>query len=351
MADPSKYFSLFKLDQQQGSELLGKYLGEVKDIEAVKEKGNKWYKTNFKQVQLLDYRANPSSTCPFQGRYDTRSEVKDGMVTSTPLSETPHWIVNTDNRNKVDHWQSDPTKIDKFNLGKASVVIEYTFEQQGKLQKKTFGGELIDISIIDRDDDTLREFLDQYDQNVATYTLTLDSPPESFQFKAHSVPYLARNIRSIIFDTFDRPWHSPKYIKRINRIFFLSIIEMLGSYGLGSKKINKYKAEIKEHLLKPMAELYITTDYINLGKLIEKNAQNLNKRWPDLKQSNAFWLDMAKLINNRLIPAPQKSDQDEFKALLELINTNVDFTEKLSTMPAAPLKIDELYNINMKDFF
>lgn len=143
------------------------------------------------------------------------------------------------------------------------------------------------------------------------------------------------------FETFDRPWKmGPKYEKRLYRFFFLSILEMLGAYGLGSDKIANYIDAVKEQILGPMSK----------GKLgnIEQNAQKLSKLWPKLKETNRFIVALAQVFK-AAEKNPEKGDEDGFKELLEIINTNLNIAKKLSTMPAQEFLIQPLYQVNMDD--
>lgn len=115
---------------------------------------------------------------------------------------------------------------------------------------------------------------------------------------------------------------------------------MLGAYGLGSDKIANYIDAVKEQILGPMSK----------GKLgnIEQNAQKLSKLWPKLKETNRFIVALAQVFK-AAEKNPEKGDEDGFKELLEIINTNLNIAKKLSTMPAQEFLIQPLYQVNMDD--
>lgn len=353
-ANPQKYFNLLGLKREVAQAELAKHFEELSKLPAVEDKTNdNWYQAKFKQLQLLDMQAVPAKLCDYKGQLDYKFVKKDSDVEGIPLTNKPNWIVNSDNRVLEWAWGSDPKKLVKFALVRSKVAFEYTYEKDGKIVRQPIGGELIDVSIPHRKDDRLREFLDNYDKTVARYTLVSEALDDKFTMKAYSLENLAEDLQFIIFDSFDRPWNGgPKYAKRINRLFFLYIVEMLGTYGLGSKKAKEYIADVKKNILEPLEKLYPLGDESEaLAKTEVDNAKKLKSDWPELVRTNDFWRALGALINNHLIPAPLDKDADGFKEFLEAINKNIERIETLNTMPLLKIEPEEVYKSDMTMLF
>lgn len=350
--DPDKYFNFMRYSPKFGHQVLEKYFSKYNELKALTTKDSPWYQAKFTQMQLLDYKANDSMLCPYNGQVDTRIESIDGNIVITKLSDKPDWIVNTDNRTLEWSWGSNASKKVKFSLVRSKAYFEYFFEQDGKIKRKAVGGELIDVSIPHRDDDRLREFLDGYDKNVSEYTLIKDAD-DKFTMKAYSLANLAEDLQFILFDSFDRPWDGgPKYTKRINRIFFLFITEMLGNYGLGAKEMAEYAENVKEFILPPTDVLFpLDKESKELAAKIKRNSAELISRWPKNKWSNDFWHAFANFIEERIVNNPKPGDQENLQGFLEVVEHNLNIAIKLSRMNKMPVDLKKVYQVELDNLF
>lgn len=356
VANPKKYFAFFRLTPGEASRELKEYFSKLNTLEAVKDSSNsKWFKAQFTQLQLLGNRAVPSIECDYGGgQYDYKFEIKGQKIIGTPLSEKPNWIVNSDNQTIEFPWGSDSSKGAKFSLLRSKVAFEYFINKDGKLQRRIVPAELADLTVVHRDDDNVREFLDHYAQNVSEYNIYSKSLDETLKIQAYSLAYLSNDLRSILFDTYDRPWNiGPKYAKRINRLFFLSATEMMGAYGIGSPRIAKYNDYVKTNLIEPMKTFYSLNknDKKILAQKIVKNAVVLSRLFRSAVQTNEFWVQLADLVKNRLLDSFEDGDEEGLDGLLDTILKNMDITYKLATMPAKRIDMRGIYNINIYDLF
>jgi len=354
-ADSSKYFNFLQLDSDFSMKELKKYFEQLPALPAVTDKENpNWYNAKFSQLQFRDAQAIPGSQCFYTGQFDYKYENKNGQITATPMSDKPHWIANTDNRTLQWTWGSDPTKIVKFYLARSKVIFEYTFEKDGMLTRKPIGGELIDVSLPHRDDARLRSFLDNFDNYVSEYTLISEQTGDQFTMKAYSPTYLVKDLQFIIFDSFERPWKGgDKYIKRMARLFFLFIAEMLNAYGLGGDNAKKYVSEVEEKILKPLHALYPLQkkDAALLAKTIIANAEHIASVYKKMPLTNGFWLNLGEFIQDRLIKDPQKDDEQGFKEFLEAIENNMNVARQLSEMPEYKIDISKIFEVELKNLF
>lgn len=356
---PEKYFYLGPKRQDIASQrMVGYFTKNLSELDAVNkldkdgQPNKNWYQAKFHQFQLLNERAQQWPRCNYIGGYDARYEAIADQVITTRLSKTTDWIVNTDNRNLGWTWGSDPSKVVKFYLVRSKAYFEYIYEKDGVMKRKAVGGELIDVSIPHRDDDRLRDFLDNYDQNVAEYTI-IKNHDEWITLKAYSLLDLAEDLQFILLDSFDRPWKGgPKYTKRVHRLFFLLIAEQFGVYGLGATTLGDYARELRSNVVQPLKELLpLGSDAQQKIATIEDNIRNIAIKWPELNMANHFWHAVGQFVRNAIVDAPQVGDEAGLKELLEHVEKNIDIMERLSSMTPTLLDLARIYTVDLKDLF
>lgn len=351
-----KYFNLFQVKPEVAIKELNSYFDQLKDIEAIKDKTNdKWFNAKFIQLQFVDgLKAKANLSCPYQGQYDYKYEIKKDKAVATPVSKTPNWIVNSDNRIIESVFGTDKNKLTKFYLLRSKIVFEYIYEKDGVFHKKPIGGELIDVSLTHRNDSALRDFLNNYDKEVTKYTLISPTlADEKIVINSYSPSGLARDLQIILFDNFDRPWHGGlKYMKRVYRFFFLSILEMLHDYGLNSIKAKEYINNIKEKIIGPLYSLYpLNKNSKKVAKEIIDNADQVALEYgDDMEVTNRFWQALGKLLDD-LIKNPQADDQEGFKDFLMSIEKNIDIALKLEEMPEDKTLFKKIFQVGMDKLF
>ncbi|HXW52831.1 MAG TPA: hypothetical protein VEL47_01870, partial [Myxococcota bacterium] len=281
--------------------------------------------------------------------YDPKNE---NQIIGIPISKKPHWIMNTINRTLEWPVAGHPEKIVKFDLVRAKVQFEYTYMKDNEPHRKPIGGELIDVSFPNRIDFRLTNFLKNYPQWIATYRLTLKETGESLIMKAESVAGLSADIYEIMFGQFDRPWGDPKYQKRLNRLFFLSIVDMLSTIGLGSKDANEYANSVQQQVVDPLKNLFpLDGQSTAKAKEVSRAAQNIMKKYPQMGVTNKILWGTVKLVFDEMIKNPGDDDEEKFKEYLELIQKNLDIIKKLAEMPPQTIDARQIYNASMSSFF
>lgn len=348
--DAQKYFNIFQLNSTFITKQLAKYLEQLKELDAVKdEKNPNWFQAKFYQLQLLNERANPQLRCHYHGLNDYRFINEDNKIVGTRLTDKPNWLVNSDNRTIQFPLGAEPDKLTKFFLLRTKVAIEYMYEKDGEYKRKPVGAELIDVSMVHRDDSSLRSFLDNYDKNVAEYTLISDASKEQFTFKSYSISYLAHDLEDILFSSFSRPWEGgAKYNKRVYRLFFLHIVEMLSNLGLGSSLISAFVNDVETKILDPLKNLYpLGESSANVVSQIKTNTDQLKQTYTNLPITNEFWHIVAQFIEGRLVKDPKEDDQEKLQELVEIIRHNLQIMDQLSRMTSATIDAQEIYKVEI----
>lgn len=354
-ANPEFYFDFLRFKNDYASGEMQPYLSQAKQIGAITDPNNPtWNGANILQMELLDAAAAAAPACRYHGQFDYEYVLDPvtNAINATPRSRTRNWIFNSSNQTLQWTWGSDPTQIVKFYLVRSKIAFEYVYEQNGQRKNKDVGGELIDVSIPHRDDDRLRHFLDHYDDNVHDYTLISDDGKNQQMLKAYSLKYLADDLEFIIFDSFDRPWHGGgKYQKRVYRLFFLYILDLLNN-SVDAADQTDYLASVQD-LLDQLRTFYATgtpsQDVIAQAGSTFK--QILNTPAPNgryvVRYMNTFWSKLLGLMQ-RMVDSPQPDDMAGFNAFVnDFIQSNVD-NANIDRTPGDPrVDLEEIYTVNV----
>jgi hypothetical protein len=153
----------------------------------------------------------------------------DKNVAVFPISEgkTPFFISN----NTTLAFEAGPQNtLVKFNLVRTKVNFNLYYEKDGTKYMKYMGGELIDVSIPHKDSEGMINFFDEINKNVASYTLTFNND-EKFKYKAYSIRLLAEDLENVLFHQSNMPWEDGKYAKRMNRLFYMYLVDILDKYS------------------------------------------------------------------------------------------------------------------------
>lgn len=350
------YSNFFQLSHNVARKKLSKYFTELQNIPAAKDPENeKWFGARFLQLQLQEEQARPQLKCKYEGQYDFLYDFDKqdkSKIIGTPLNKRSKWIMNT--INKALEWPSgrSPKDMVKFYLVRSKVQFEYSFLKDGIAQRLPIGGELIDISFPHKDDFRLAAFFKHLKRELANYTLTLDDTGESITMKAESLDGIATDLYSVLFDQFSRPWEASKYAKRVNRLFFFSIIEMLSQFGTGSDDLQYYVDDVEKYVLGPMEKvLPLGVDSRRMANRAERGVRELRYAYPELPIANHFFVGLARVVTKRFFKDPKDNDEQEFNEMVKLIRENLSIISELSKLPQAKINMDKLYHTTMKSLF
>lgn len=339
VARPEIYFNLFQLKSKIIRENFKLYLDKFNLMESIKDIENThWNQAKFLELQFLNDHANQDMICKYEGKYDNRFDFTQGKksILGRSISKTPHWIMNSINTTLGWPFENDATKLIHFYLVRSKVQFEVVYaDKDHKLARKPIGGELIDVSIPLKDDDNLKEIIKHYDAWISNYNFSLDNTEDNLNLKGESITGLAEDITGIIFHQYDRPWEANKYEKRLYRLFFLSIVEMLGQNNHSNENLLDYIATVK--------------DIINQSKPSSAIDELINKH-SSLSINNQLYAGIIKVINNIAISS-KEDDEKNLQAMLDIINKNIEVIEQFLAMKPQHIAYEKLYNAKMSSFF
>lgn len=193
-----------------------------------------------------------------------------------------------------------------FNLTRTKIWFQLEM-RDGNIMKTR--GELIDVSIPYKTDTYLKSFYVNLNVNITDYKLYYEKNLE-LKFKSLTIPYLAKDLSTILFKKYEFPWDDEKYIKRLNRLIYLYFVDIF---------IKIKNSEERLTVLKDVKELIINT----ISK--KKNLSNLHKfekKYPQLiiSQFPKYIETVVNKINPKIIA--EVKNLGEFAHIIdENINT------------------------------
>jgi hypothetical protein len=131
----------------------------------------------------------------------------------------------------------EPKRI-KFALVRTKLNLELRFKKDDEECFKNIGGELIDVSVMHRDsfEMTSGKGFEGNKSKVTKYNLYHNE--ESISFFSYNLKGLIYDLERILFIDTDKPWLDLKYKKRINRLFFLYMIDLFESVKTIEKRLD-----------------------------------------------------------------------------------------------------------------
>lgn len=354
--NPDRYSNFLQLNSEMAGQRLSEYFKNLEKISALTDKENsKWFGAKFAQMQLQDDRAQIAPTCQYLGQFDYLYQFDrhdKNKIIGIPLNNRSKWIMNT--INKTLQWPSglNPKDLIKFYLVRSKIQFEYTYTKDGVAGRLPIGGELIDVSFPHKLDFRLAKFFRNLKKGIADYRITFSETGESIALKAESINGLAIDLQEVVFEQFPRPWQASKYTKRINRLFFFGLIDMLRAFGVGAKDYQSYADDIEKHVLTPMEQILpLREESKRMAKTAEQGVLALAKYYPEMPIINNFFQAVSELTLHRFFKNPLDDDQEQFKEMIGVIKENLEIMRKLAEVPARSVDTTKLTDVDMSSLF
>jgi len=348
------YILYLRYNENYKEKILSKYLKILQETNSIKDEENKNYNLKFKSLILDDtlvgkkienlnfsnmLGGNISDTIEIQDEnYDFHNKNKevnsnreDFMVVNNPndpsstiqypitikkifkkygLKKDEHGkkifkfmksILNSDKESFVYVMFNNTLDFakSKFNLLRSKVNFTAIMENSnGELIKKNINGELIDVSIIDRKTLLLegQSIHENLEKNIKTYNISNEK--YNLTFKSYSMSNLMHDLIFIVFENNEFPWDDRKYEKRLARLIFLYLIEMLKQkYGLDIKD----RIEFVRILKSSLSSIYRLIEENNFGEInikINQFTESILTYNYQLKEIIFFIKDILQKSNN-----------------------------------------------------
>jgi hypothetical protein len=174
-----------------------------------------------------------------------------------------------------------------FNLirlkANSNAVMEYADKRKSVIN---LAGEMIDVSVLYKNTTGIHEFFENLNSNIKTYEY-IGKANNSFKFKATSKEYLIHDLELILFGTVNYPWDDTKYSKRIKRLLYLYLIDMLSIGKPGSiNEVKDYLFNFQNDCLIPLLFKTKENDFKSRVSLI---VSRLDK-YQQVAQTNGYYI-------------------------------------------------------------
>jgi hypothetical protein len=202
-----------------------------------------------------------------------------------------------------------------FNLVRMKVNFSALFERDTAKKIVDLGGELIDVSIIHKDSTQLQDFIDNRDNYVRIFTYVDGSKEVSF--RATSFEYLVHDLELILFQTVKYPWEDNKYSKRLKRLQFLYLLDMLAT-SVGTQ-IRPFILEIKTSVMDPVIAMIKSGTYSVSPNII--SALDVLIKYATERKYHIYTL----LVNFKRLMQETTHDQlDKFAEFVTILDEDLD---------------------------
>jgi hypothetical protein len=194
-------------------------------------------------------------------------------------------------------------------------VVSDVKELRGGTQKLIKSdGELIDVSIIGKEDFYVSHFFEHLNENIANYHIET-----GLSFKAYSFTYLIADLEKILFLGSEFPWIDTKYAKRIRRLLFMYFLLIIINFP--AEKCNSTK-DIRIDYIK---NIKIIFDKIIAGSIDETKAMAGKYLQDSVNKQQSVKMDPCKeLIKNLgLLLLNPKTDKDELVKYSTVVSENL----------------------------
>jgi len=342
LADPVKYFEFYRLSLGAKKDILKGYVDKLNATETVKGKlhgydgtfnglvmGNYRYFSGDNIRGDAEYIPKPDKEMDYVEKGETKEIVNLWNLKPLHLSEADPKIAGNEkdvykgrkttemyiSANKTLTFKGLSGSMTSFVLVRTKVSVNAYFGDDNRLVD--LDGELIDITIPNKDDGGLNHFWEHSKRYLGTYKI--GEGDNVLIFDAYSLEYLIDDLEALLFDGSQFPWDDSKYMKRIKRLLYMYFLLLL-TRNMDNNERKKYLVMVKRNLVDPIKE-YMgkqNGDYVPiLAKLYDflkvMKSENV-KQYPFKRMIK----NLAKLLINSGL------DRDKLNEYLVLINENFD---------------------------
>jgi hypothetical protein len=325
--DPSKYFEFFKYNIEQQNKILEEYSQKVAASRALSDINNTiFYNKKCDGLTFGDaHSANISRR--YEGHRDLGLQFKDEKtITMYLLDPTENMLFIQANETLDFPAAGNRTK---FNLVRTKIGFNYIFNGKTMI----IGGELIDVSLPHRLDNNVGHFF-EHTNYISQYQLSFTD--KKLVFYSYTLKYLASDLEYILFDFVNVPWKTPKYEKRLNRLFYLYFIDLFLVLGDNTERRNiikriqngifnksikndEYGSNIVSEILPALRKLMSGSDRFN-SKLVRNG--------DDPNSSRLMFYNLLVRLEKILVEVERSedpSDVNNYNAMMDVLKENCKF--------------------------
>lgn len=207
--------------------------------------------------------------------------------------------------------------ISKFTLVRTKLNATVYMEKDGEKKMKLLGGEVIDCTIIHKDttgNNTTEEF-EEYKHSISKYSLRMPDAKYTLKFFGYNRIGLIHDLERMLLYDLEKPWEDAKYAKRLNRLFFLYMVDLFANEINNEKRIDiieKFRVGAIETLRKVLGAELESYDMIVDSVDVFDTQITINKFVKHLQR-------IARIAKGNA------EDQDNFRQMLDTIDENTRY--------------------------
>jgi len=333
LSNPTKYFDFTKYNDKFQQSIMKKYLVKFNGVEGFKFKNASLDNSN--AIGKIDlYRPKPDLYIKF---LKEKTE-KDGIAIGgkSPIVNSNSYLVISYN-SALDFAAGDLESRRKFTLVRTKVNFSLLDKNNEMID---VGGELIDVSTPHKLDETLKEFFKDARSNISQYDLKYGSC--ELKFCSYSINSLIIDLETILFKQASYPWLNGKYVKRLNRLFYMYFVDIFIKIDNG-----KLRLQILEDL-----KNLVIIQYADYSTDIEEGSDFFLHKYSkyniQVKKLVTLMLGLVKEIDT-------KENVNNLKEMSEALLVNIDFVVKTIKNVRQYCEHDgsvetkDLYNVSTKE--
>ena len=321
----TRFFEWYKYDDIEKKVLLNDLYKEVQKLELSE---NDTWKTQ-KIIGLSFQNISTNNKLSYINPTDIAVRFKERFNLNT---DTLLWPIDNTNDeiyvsyNEALSFMKD--RLIKFNLirAKYGFSVHYYDQINKKNDVISIGGELIDVSIGHRDDAFVSKFYNSVNQYISLFELNI-SETRLFKFRSYSLIYLFKDLYRILFIDVSYPWNDAKYVKRLNRLFYIGYIDLFTKFPDNKKRLEYLNLLL--NILLAVEKILIDENNTNKeSEVVRESIDSLKKK---IEKSNVILdLFLEKTLELLLYRTEQSStfEKTTTDSREELAPYNIDKTSE-----------------------
>lgn len=232
----TRFFEWYKYDDIQKTHLLNGLYKEINELDL--SKNDTWKNRQITGLAFENTSTNTNLSYINPPDIAVRFKERFNLNTDTLL-----WPIDNTNDeiyvsyNEALSFMKD--RLIKFNLirAKYGFSVHYYDKVEQKNDVISIGGELIDVSVGHRDDEYVSKFYNSVEKYISLFELSI-SDTRFFKFRSYSLIYLFKDLYRMLFIDAKYPWQDRKYVKRLNRLFYVGYIDLFTQFPDNKKRLN-----------------------------------------------------------------------------------------------------------------
>lgn len=215
--------------------------------------------------------------------------------------------------------EDNPIRV-KFALVRTKLNMEVVFQKNGVEDFKNIGGELIDCTVMHRLTHNLNT-LEKFENSKHKMThYVLSDGNDNITFYGYNLDGLIKDLELILFIDKDKPWEDLKYKKRINRLFFLYMVDLFEKI----KTLEKRKELIDTFRTKVINAINLFLEEGKLGEIDLTLGSDFDSEYA-ITNIIKYLVNIISIISNGNVI----DDKEEFVSMMVTIEENTKYINEI----------------------